>query len=214
MRLILTLMKNWWLLALCGVLDAILAFMNLSMQSPEGYRAWRMFSPASTGMDMCKLAMAAGVCTIAAGICSSRKGRSWLLVLNGLAFIAYGLIPILWKGPLQFRSFALPLLIVMAMSIGIFELATAHTLRRQVADKWFLGLAGAGLVGFALAFLVMWLRWIKLEPGPQWLGFLWLGAYFGFSAICMLGLALRPRSLDPSSSGPWEALPENPKHAH
>jgi uncharacterized membrane protein HdeD (DUF308 family) len=210
-----TLIKNWWLLALCGVLDAILALMNLSMQDPDASLTLRIFGPMSTGMLMCRLALAAGACTIAAGIWSSRKGRSWLLVLNGLAFSAYGLLPIVWTGPLSFRLFAL-LLVVMAMSIGILELTIARTLRRHVPDKWFLGLAGAASVGFALAFLALGFRWIKLEPGLHWRGFLWLGSYFGFSAICMLGMALRLHILGPSQSGQWGALPPlgNPKHAH
>ena len=212
-----TLIKNWWLLALCGVLDATLALMNLSMQGPDGSLTLRIFLPWSTAMLMCRFALAAGACTIAAGIWSSRKGRSWLLVLNGLAFSAYGLLPILWTGPLSFRLFAC-LLVVMAMSIGILELVTARTLQRQhhVADGWFLGLAGAASVGFALAFFALGFRWIRLEPGPYWRGFLWLASYFGFSAICMLGLALRLHSLGPSQHGPWQPLPPlgNPEHAH
>ena len=212
-----TLIKNWWLLTLGGVLDALLALMNLSMQGPDGSLTLRIFLPWSTAMLMCRLALAAGACTIAAGIWSSRKGTSWLLVLNGLAFSAYGLLPILWTGPLSFRLFAC-LLVVMAMSIGILELVTARTLQGQhhVADGWFLGLAGAASVGFALAFLALGFRWIKLEPRPYWRGFLWLASYFGFSAICMLGLALRLHSLGASQSGPWQALPPlgNPKHAH
>jgi len=212
-----TLIKNWWLLALCGVLDALLALMNLSMQGPDGSLTLRIFLPWSTAMLMCRLALAAGACTIAAGIWSSRKGRSWLLVLNGLAFSAYGLLPILWTGPLSFRLFAC-LLVVMAMSMGILELVTARTLQRQhhVADGRFLALAGAASVGFALAFFALGFRWIKLEPGPYWRGFLWLASYFGFSAICMLGLALRLHSLGPSQHGPWQPLPPlgNPEHAH
>src|SRR5271157_5378067 len=130
--------NRWWLLALCGVLDAILALLNLSMQDPDGSLTWRIFVPMSTGMLMCRLAVAAGACTIAAGIWRSREGKSWLLVLNGLAFSAYGLIPMIFSTrPLSFRLFAF-LLVVMAMSIGILELATARTLRRHVADKWFL----------------------------------------------------------------------------
>jgi uncharacterized membrane protein HdeD (DUF308 family) len=215
-HLIQTLAKNWWLLALCGLLDAILAFMNLSMQNPDGSLTLRIFVPMSTGMLMCRLAVAAGACTIAAGIWRSRKGKSWLLVLNGLAFSAYGLIPlILWTRPLSFRLFAL-LLVVMAMSIGILELATARTLRRQVADQWFLSVAGAASICFALAFLALGFGWMKLEPGSQWRGFLWLGSYFGFSAICTLGLALRLHSRGLSQFGQWEALPPlgNPKYVH
>ncbi len=199
-----TLRKNWWLLALCGVLEAILALVNVSMQGPDGSLTLRIFAPMSTGMEMCWLAVAAGASTIAAGIWRSTKGRSWLLVLNGLALSAYGLIPIFWTGPLGFRLFAL-LLVVMAMSIGFLELAAARTLRRHVADKWVLRLAGAASVGFALVLFILGFRWIKLEQ-PESL-FLWLGSYFGFSAICMLGLALRLHSLGSSQSGAWEALP-------
>ena len=188
-----TLIKNWWLLALCSVLTAMYSVMNLLMRPPDGSLMLRTFGPEGTLRYMGMVALAAGACAIAAGIWSSRKGKSWLLVLNGLAFIAYGLIPVVFsRVPLPFRLFAL-LLILMAMSMGIFELATARTLRRHVADEWFLRLAGAASVGFALAFLALAFRWIQAEqPGSI---FLWLGSYFGFSAICMLGLALHLHGL-------------------
>ena len=56
------------------------------------------------------------------------------------------------------------------------------------------GLAGVASVGFAVAFLALGLRWITVEPGSR-SDLLWLGSYFGFSAICMLGLGLRLNSL-------------------
>jgi len=213
--LIQTLIKNWWLLALCGVLDAIISVIFLIMQDTDGpltFHAWK-----GTVVFLGKLALAAGACTIAAGIWRSTKGKCWLLVLNGLALSALGLIfTNLTHYRISFRTVAL-LLVVMAMSIGILELATARTLRRQrhVADEWFLGLAGAASVGFALAFFALGFRWIKLEPGSH-SDILWIGSYFGFSAICKLGLALRLHSLGRSQSGQWEALPPlgNPKHAH
>jgi hypothetical protein len=70
-------------------------------------------------------------------------------------------------------------------------------------------------VGFALAFFAFVFRWIKLEPGSPAQTLHWLGSYFGFSAVCMLGLALRLYSLSPSLSGQWEDLPPlgKPKHA-
>jgi len=48
---------------------------------------------------LCRLSVAAGVCSFAASIWKSTKGISWLVVLNGLALSAYGLIPLLSKGP-------------------------------------------------------------------------------------------------------------------
>ena len=161
-----------------------------------------------------RLALAAGACTIAASIWRSAKGKSWLLVLNGLALSVYGLMALFWSGPLSFRFFAL-LLVVMAMTFGILALAIARTLRGRVADEWFFGLAGAASVGFALAFLALANHWIQLERRlfhPSI--FLWFCFYFGFSAICMLGLALRLHSLSPSQSAQWETLPPgNPKRA-
>jgi len=84
-----------------------------------------------------------------------------------------------------------------------------------VADEWFLGLAGAASVGFALAFLAFGFRWIEMQPRPH-ADFLWFGSYFGFSALCMVGLALRLHSLGGSQPGHWKASPAfgNPKHAH
>ena len=209
-----TLSKNWWLLALCGVLDAIISGIFLVTQDgPLTFPAWR-----GAVVFLSKLALAAGVCSIAAGIWRSAKGKCWLLALNGLALSALGLIFNLGVSGyrISFRTVAL-LVVVMAVSIGILELATARTLRRQrpVADEWFLGLVGAASVGFALAFFALGFRWIKLEPGSH-SDFLWLGSYFGFSAICMLGLALRLYGLDPSQSGQSETLPTlgNPKPAH
>jgi hypothetical protein len=216
-HMIKTRIANWWLLALCGVLYAILAMVNVFMRGPDGFPALRTGLPASTAMPMFGLQLAIGVGAVAAGIWGSGDGRSsWLLALNGLACSAYALIPILfWTRPLSFRLFAL-LLVVMAISMGVFALAAARTPRRHVPDKWFLGLAGAASVGFALAFLVLGLGWIKLAHRPLsstlWL---WFGSYFGFSAICMLGLALCLHSQGLSQSGPGEALPPlgSPKHA-
>jgi hypothetical protein len=162
------------------------------------------------------LALAAGACTIAAGIWRSAKGISWLLALNGLALSAYGLMALFWRGPLSYRFFAL-LVVVMAMSFGILALAIARTLRGRVADEWFFGLAGAASAGFASAFLALANNWIQLErrlfhPSV----FLWFCFYFGLSAICMLGLALRLHTVSPSQPAPWETLPPlgNPKRAH
>jgi hypothetical protein len=66
-----------------------------------------------------------------------------------------------------------------------------------------------------LAFFALGFRWIKLGPGSH-ADLLWLGSYFGFSAICMLWLALRLHSQGLSQSGQREALPPlgNPRHAH
>ena len=196
-----TLIKNWPLLALCGILDAIISVIYLIMQETDGPLAFHSWN--GTVVFLGKLALAAGACTIAAGILRSSNGKCWLLVLNGLALGALGLIQYGFvRFPISFLTVAL-LVILMAMSIGVLELIIARTLRRQrqVVDGWFLALAGVASVGFALAFLALVFGVIQLEGRPFHPSvFLWLCSYFGFSAICMLGLALWMHSLSPSQS--------------
>lgn len=189
-----TLTKNWWLLALCGILNAAASALYFIMQNQNGpltLHAWR-----GTILLLGALMLAAGACTIAAGLWRSAKGKCWLLVLNGLALIALALIyEFLVRYRVSFLTVAL-LIILMAVSAGILEVATALGLlrRRHVADGWLLGIVGMASAGFAVVFLALGLRWITVEPGSR-LDLLWLGAYFGFSAICMLGLGLRLNGL-------------------
>ena len=197
-----TLGKNWWLLALCGVLEAIISVIYLVMQDTNGPVAFHGWN--GTVVFLGKLALAAGICAIAAGIWRSAEGICWLLVLNGLALGALGLIQ---YGFVRYRISILTvalLIVLMATSAGGLELVAARSLRRRLrgADGWLLGLAAAASAGFVVAFLGLGFRWISLAPGSH-LDLLWLGAYFGFSAVCMLGLALRLHRLGPQS-GPWQ----------
>jgi hypothetical protein len=211
-----TLTKNWWLLALCGLLEAIISINYLTMYDagpdamPQGFIA--------AAVLLSRLSVAAGVCAIAAGIWRSANGISWPLVLNGLVFSAYGLISLLGRGPLSFRLFAF-LIVVMSISFALLALALARTMRhrRHRADQWLFGFAGAASIGFASAFLALANGWIQLERRPFHPSvFLWLCLYFGFSAVCTLGMALRLPSLGPSQSRPLGIVPPlgNPKHAH
>jgi uncharacterized membrane protein HdeD (DUF308 family) len=201
-----TLTKNWWLLALCGVLDAVMSVIYFD-HAGHGFHGLRDI------VFLGRVALAAGACTIAVGLWRSANGKSWLLVLNGVALGALGLILNGIVGfKISFRSIAL-LIIVTAISIGVLELITARTLRlqRQLADGWLFGSAGLASLGFALAFFALGFRWIKPQPGSL-SELLWLGAYFAFTAICTLGLALRLHS----KSGQREAAPllRNPSLAH
>jgi uncharacterized membrane protein HdeD (DUF308 family) len=181
-----TLIRNWWLLALRGLLAAVFSGMTFLMQSSAGSLTLGEFAQKGMVVFLGILALAAGACTIAAGIWSSTRNKWWLLVLDGLAVSAAGFVLIL-SDRISF-SLTTDLLVALALVIGLVEVATARTLRRHVRDEWFLVLAGAASIGFALAFL-----WIKQDEAAQ--VFLWLGVYSAFSAICLLGFALRLRAL-------------------
>jgi hypothetical protein len=170
------LVKNWWLLGLCVALEAIIAMIYFNYAGQHVNR--REIVPVGG------LTLAAGVCTIAAGILRSAEGKRWLLVLNGAACSALGLILTLVT-TIAFRTIAL-LMIVMAVSLAAHELAASGP---RLTRKWLPGTAGMVLVGFATLFLAFVLGWIKLNPASPGQTLLWLGSYFGFSTICMLGLA-------------------------
>jgi len=167
--------RNWLLLALCGVLDAIVSAVYFS-NAGQGFHA------ARTVVFLGAFTLAGGACAIAAALWNRGRGKYWLLVLHGLACAALGLIFAFWKGPLAFRTVAL-LIVVMAVSIGIYELASPRT--------FLFGAAGAVSLGFALVFLAFVLGLIKLEPASPGQTLTWMGSYFGVCAITMLFQAVR-----------------------
>jgi len=187
--------RSWGLLTLCAVLDALFSGMIVFIQSPDGSPALRaLIHPRDSIEQMGALALAAGVCTIVAALWSAGKGNSWLLALNGLACGTLGLYVMLGATrPVAFRTIAL-LIVVMAVSMCLYEMAAARARRGHRADEWLLGAAGIVSLGFAGAFLAFVLRLFPLDPSPSAQTFHWLGSYFAFSAICMLGLAFRPRA--------------------
>jgi uncharacterized membrane protein HdeD (DUF308 family) len=180
------LIKSWWLLALCGVFNAILSLMMFLALSPEGSWARTFMNSRNMAARLGMLALAIGACTLAAGIWNLRRSNSWLLMLNGLVCSVLGLL-VRSNRPVAFRTVAL-FIVVMAVSMGVYEFVAARALRGHM-EEWLLDAAGIVSLGFALAFLAFVLRWLKLDPSPSAQTFNWLGSYFGFSAICMLWFA-------------------------
>lgn len=181
-----TLLKNWWLLALRGILAALFSLVIFGMQHSLESFTLRAFATRGLIVFLGLLAFAAGVCTIAAGMWNARHGKWWVLVLDGLAIGAAGII-LIASTNITLRMVTY-LFLFLAVTIGVLELSGSRMLRRHVPDEWFLGLAGAASVTFAAAFL-----WIMPEEARS--AFVWVACYSGFSAACMLGLALRLRSL-------------------
>ena len=202
-----TLIKNWWLLALCAVLNGAFSVTYLMMLDPTGFRKYAV---QSTVVFLGRIALAAGVGAIVAGLWRSTTGKCWPLVLNGLAFVTLGVIFIGTFGPrISLRTIAL-LVIAMALGIGTLEFEIARTLRLhgRVLDGWLAGLAGAISLGFAVWFLLLVFGLIRLEPGSH-SDFAWFGSYFGFAAISTFALATRLHGLGPADR--WGASPsQNP----
>lgn len=181
-----TLIMNWWLLALRGALALLLAIAAFLMRSSAETFTLRQFAMKGMVVWFGMLALLAGACTIAAGIWNSAKDRSWLLIADGLLVSAAGLVLIV-ADRFSFRTVTFTIA-GLAVLIGMLEVAAARKLRRHLPDEWFLGLAGITSIAFAVSFLL-------IEPEATETIFTWLGSYAAFSALCMLGVALRLRNL-------------------
>ena len=69
-----TLTRNWVLVALCGVLDAIISVIYVVMQETDG--PLTLHSWNGTVVFLGKLALAAGACMIAAGVWRSQLAQA------------------------------------------------------------------------------------------------------------------------------------------
>ncbi|MFN7995473.1 MAG: hypothetical protein U0Q18_17820 [Bryobacteraceae bacterium] len=185
-----TLIGNRGLLALCGILDAVVAAIYLLMQDTSGpvtFHSWN--GPIAL---MGKLIIAAGVCTIAAGLWKSATGRVWLLVVNGSALFVLGLIHYAFaRYRVSFLTVAV-LIVLMAISLGMLELAIARIFRlsHRTGEACVVGICGIVAFGFVVPFLLLGLRWIAVKPGSH-PDLLWLAFFFMFSTLSMFGLATR-----------------------
>jgi uncharacterized membrane protein HdeD (DUF308 family) len=185
-QMIRTLINNWWLLALRGVLAALFSVIAFMVRSSAESFTLREFATKGIIVLLGILALAAGAATIATGVWRAHDRKSWLVLLDGLGIGAAGLV-FIFTDAIGFRL-AMSLLALVAVAVGVVELATARRLRRHVSDEWFLGLSGLASLGCGLGFLMI---------GPNQPGsiFVWLGVYSGLSSLCILGLVLRLRGL-------------------
>jgi len=171
--------RNWWALALRGlfaILFGLLAF------------AWPGLTLAALVILFGAYALVDGVFALLAAVrAAEAHERWWLFVLEGLAGIAAGLLTFMWPG---ITALALLYLIAWwAVITGIFEIAAAIRLRKEISGEWALGLGGAASVIFGLVLL--------FRPGVGALAVIWLiGTYaFVFGVLLlMLGFRLRRHS--------------------
>lgn len=210
-----TLTRNWMLLVVCGILDAIISVAYLVMWYTDGpvtFHSWN-----GTIVLLGKLTIGAGLVAIAASLWRASGGKCWPLALHGIALGALGMILYGFTG---FRISLLTislLIVVMAVTFGILTLILAQALGRQhrTVDRWVLSLVGVASGGFALTFLTLGFRWVEIGPGSH-VDLFWLGAYFAFSAACLLVLALSLHARDLSTSDGGIAVPPigAPRFAH
>jgi len=168
------LQRGWWLLVLrgvCAVLFGVLAFV------------WPSITLEALVLLFGAYALVNGIFTLAVAMRSAKgtPGKGTLVFL-GLLGVAAGVLTFFYPG-----ITALSLLVVIAwwaIITGIFEIATAVKLRKQMTNEWLLILSGALSVAFGVLLIAM--------PSAGALSIVWLiGAYALLFGILMLALAAK-----------------------
>jgi uncharacterized membrane protein HdeD (DUF308 family) len=171
------LIRNWWVVLLRGVAGIIFGLITF-------------FAP---GISLVALVLLFGVYSFADGLLAivtairrrSETDRWWVLLLEGLAGVAAGVVTVVWPG-----ITALALLYVIAawaLVTGGLEIAAASRLRKVITGEWLLVLIGIASV--ALGVLLV------LFPGPGALALvLWIGAYALVTGVLLIALAFKLRS--------------------
>ena len=166
--------RNWWLVVLRGVAGVIFGLITLLAPG---------ISLAALVLVFGAYAFVDGVLAIVSAIRRMGRHERWrVLLLQGAAGVATGVLTVLWPG-----ITALALLYVIAawaLVTGGLEIAAAIRLRKVISDEWLLVLGG--IASIALGVL------LALFPGPGALALvLWIGAYALVSGTLLIALGLR-----------------------
>ena len=178
-----TLARNWWLVLLRGIAGIIFGLLTF---------VWPEISLAVLVIVFGAYAFADGVMAIISAIrWRGETERWWLILIEGLAGVAAGIITLFWPG-----ITALALLYVIAawaLVTGALEIAVAIRLRKVITGEWLLVLSGIASVALGVL--------LALFPGPGAVALvLWIGAFAIVSGALLIALAFKLRSWGKSSS--------------
>ena len=168
---------NWWALAIRGIAGILLGIAALAWTSITLVVLIALFA-AYLAVD--------GLFAVIGGV----RGRSWLLVIEGVIGVVAALVVVRWPGITALVG--VYLIAAWAIVTGVLELGAAYLLRRIISNEWILVVGGAVSVLFGVL--------LAINPTAGLVTIVWLfGAYmilFG-SLTLALGLRLRnaPRSL-------------------
>jgi len=169
--------RYWWLVLLRGIaaiIFGILAFI------------WPGITLVTLILFYGAFVLVDGVLALAHAIMGGNMGSRWWLALVGIAGIAAGILTFVWPGVT-----ALVLLIFIAtwaIILGVFQIAGAIKLRKEIDNEWTLILSGGLSVLFGLVLL--------LAPGPGLLGLIWvIAAYAIVFGVLLVMFALKIKKL-------------------
>ena len=167
--------RNWGWLLLRGIVSILFALLAFT---------WPLLTLKVLVILYGAYALVDGVAALIGAITGGSALPRWWLALVGLLGIAAGVVVFLWPG-----LSALALLIFMgatAVVRGLFEIAGAIALRKEITNEWFLILSGLTSVIFGTL--------VILFPGGGAIAMIWIiAAYSAALGILLTVLALRLR---------------------
>ncbi|MGH7332888.1 MAG: HdeD family acid-resistance protein [Candidatus Rokuibacteriota bacterium] len=168
---------SWWALALRGVL-AILFGLLVFLWPGITLFVLLLFFGAHALID--------GVLALVAAFRGSTSGgRWWAMLIQGILGIATGIVTFVWPG--LTAIVLLYFIAIWAIVIGIFEIAAAIRLRKEIEGEWLLALRGVLAVLFGVILIV--------NPGAGALAVVWTIGVFSIAlGVLELVLAVRLRS--------------------
>lgn len=170
--------SHWWVLVVRGlvsILFAAIAFLRPSL----AFEALVLFI---------------GVYFLADGLFASwlglrMRGKDddwWIVLLEGLLGVALGIATLVY--PAFTANLFVLVVALWCLVTGVFEIASAIRLRKEIDNEWLLGAAGA--VSIALGVLML----VNPTAGAISITW-WIGAYAMLFGIMLLGLGLRLRNV-------------------
>jgi uncharacterized membrane protein HdeD (DUF308 family) len=168
-----TLSRYWWLVLLRGIAFIVfgaLAFMWPGLTLVTLILFWGAF------------ALIDGVLALAHAIMGGNMGSRWWLALIGVAGIAVGILTFMW--PALTALLLLTFIACWAIVLGVFQIAGAIKLRKEIDNEWTLILGGVLSVLFGLVLLI--------APGPGAIGLIWvIATYAVVFGVLLVMLAFR-----------------------
>ena len=169
--------RSWWLLLLRGIIAVAFGVATF---------VWPGISLVSLILVYGIYAVADGILALIAAIRGGGVAPRWWLALGGIASLIAGGLAFAWPG---LTALVLVYLIgFWSIMRGVLEIVGAIRLRKEIANEWSLGAAGALSVIFGLILVI--------APGAGALGLLWLiAAWAVLFGLLLIWVAFKVRTL-------------------